>query len=310
VNFLVLPLLLACGEEAGDGAAPANNPAAEPTLEAPKRPASSRVSVKDGRVWLSVRQTRRSEILQELAAQAGFKLVSGRLPAAQLTLAVEDTPLEAVLAQLLAGIDFRVDYRFDSDAGAHVVSRVVAGDPGRSSSRNSTSAGLRTDSQPASPAVAPAATAGDAVPNNVHLGEDASDHPNEDLRRLERWAGEEARTVAQLYSDNASLRAVAVEDVDLDGPGRDRLYEMLEEDPDANVRAAAVERLLDEDSAAVLEQLYAALQDPASVVVRAAIGVLEWVGDEKALPHIEQVVQGHPDPDVRAAADEAYKLLE
>jgi HEAT repeat protein len=80
-------------------------------------------------------------------------------------------------------------------------------------------------------------------------------------------------------------------------------------DPEPAVRAAAVSQLSWDDSAAGLEALYRALEDPAPEVVREAIDALDIVGDEAALPHLDAIAQGHPDPEIRKLAHDAAESL-
>ena len=81
------------------------------------------------------------------------------------------------------------------------------------------------------------------------------------------------------------------------------------EDPDPGVRAAAVERMCEEDSDMSREALYRALADPSPAVVRAAIDSLDIVGNESSIPQLEQIASQHPDPEVRELARESAEFL-
>jgi hypothetical protein len=308
----LLALALACGEEMTEPATgPSGDAAGEvrAELESLREGLGGRVrvSVTEGRVSLDAEEALRGAILRKLANQVGFELISDALPPARLTLHMRDQPLEAVLAALLPGVAFRAEYRFDDERGEHVVARVVAGD-----FSEPTPEGRAADSPPSS---------GTAV-EEAERDDRAARIGRWRVRRRERMDPEELRLlrerslardelfVSRLGDESAEVRVEAVSEVDMEGPGRDRVYALAEGDPDPAVRAAAVSRLIDDHSLAGLEATYRALGDPDPVVVLEAIEAIETAGDESSVPYLLPLVEQHTDEEVREAAKEAAEFLE
>jgi hypothetical protein len=300
-----LALLLACG----DADAPPE-PAAPRDVESLKRVlgAPPRVTVEDGRVSIHAKEARRLSLLRELAEQARFDVEVSELPAGLLTLDLSGATVEAALAELLSGADFRVLYRFDVERQAHVIARVDVG-----------AAALAAPAQvAAAQPPAPAASDGRWSRRHARSDEDGRVHlwhrreqidPEERERRREERRVKAEAALEQLASPASDARAAALGDVDMNGPARDQVFVLAAEDPDPAVRVAALDRLSEEDSGAALEAIHRALADPAPEVVRAAIGALDIVGDETSLPYLHTLAEQHPDPDVRKLARETEDFL-
>jgi len=128
--------------------------------------------------------------------------------------------------------------------------------------------------------------------------------------RLRELAAEQDRVlVAQIDSEDPALRLEAVSGVDLRGPGRERVFALAVEDPLALVRAAAFERLYEEEAATARPIAQRGLADREPEVVLAAIGVLGVVGDASNVAELEQLAAYHADERVREAAAEAADFL-
>ena len=84
----------------------------------------------------------------------------------------------------------------------------------------------------------------------------------------------------------------------------------MTDDPSEDVRAAAVDRIAESDSASTVMLLLAALKDPSSKVVIQALDGLEFEADETVIPQIEPIARNHPDPEVREKAEESISFLD
>jgi hypothetical protein len=309
----VLALVVACGGDSAPAPDAGRAPGAAPEHAAAGEaaPEPVRISVHDGRVSLEAHEARRASLLHALAEQAGFELDLGALPASLLTLQLEDVTVEAALAELLRGSDYRCEYRFDAQRDAHVLARVSAGE-GRLGAH-----GLAGWVAEHAAAKAPTPRLRDLArsklsekpPSQRWAHPVVKLMPEERERRLEAARAREAQALEQLASASAVDRAAAVEDVDIDGPGRDRVRALASEDPDPAVRSAAVERLSEDESADAFDAMQRALSDPAPQVVRAAIEGLDFRGDAAAIPQLERVATQHPDPEIRELATDAIDSL-
>ena len=134
--------------------------------------------------------------------------------------------------------------------------------------------------------------------------------PEERAQREAALAAQDAVARQELESESAEVRAEALDRVDMQGPGRDRVFELARNDPDPTVRAAAVWRVSDEDSAEAFQVLHAALGDGDPHVVRTAIDALEGVGDEASVAPLLRLAQESPDSDLRRRAREVAEFLE
>jgi len=133
----------------------------------------------------------------------------------------------------------------------------------------------------------------------------------EELARLEaEFLARDARARVELEEPSAEIRAAALEHVDIEGPGRDRVFALARQDPDPSVRAAALGRVSEEESAEAIEALHAGLADADPGVVMAAIVALEAAGDASSVPYLERVAREHPDARVRERARQAADFLE
>jgi hypothetical protein len=95
-------------------------------------------------------------------------------------------------------------------------------------------------------------------------------------------------------------------------PARDRVLALIEALRDAyppDFRAWAAKKLGEYDVAVTVPLLVAALDDPDTAMVIRATGALAAAGDPNALPALRELLS-HPDPGVRASAQEAIEALE
>jgi HEAT repeat protein len=112
-----------------------------------------------------------------------------------------------------------------------------------------------------------------------------------------------------LRNPDPEERSDAVLDIEPEGPGLQYLLEVVTDDPDPEVRLAAVGQLEDSESPEAIQGLVTALDDPDSEVVLEAIDSLEYSADHTVIGNLEKLLQ-HPDPEVREAAEDAIDYLE
>ena len=133
--------------------------------------------------------------------------------------------------------------------------------------------------------------------------------PAERQRQREQAAEQDRMRVTQLEAPDAGVRAEAVRAVDLQGPGRERVFALASDDPLPAVRAAALERLYEEEAHTARKIARRGLADREPEVVLVAIEVLGVVGDASSVPDLEPLAAEHEDPRVREAAVEVIEFL-
>jgi hypothetical protein len=265
-------------------ARPEPAPAADP---GPRLPPRGSVEVSFGAAGIVARanQAPRREVLEAIARETGLVTVTfapGGDPNGTLTFESEGEPLEVVLARALPGVPFTLEPV--SDEGRLRLSLVV----GKSRA----------------PAIAAAPPARQAPPRDMlDPRERGAAERQQSMRQLEDEA------LAKIGSSDPRDRAEGVEWADLTSVmGYEAVLERLANDPDGAVRAAAAESLSGADVGAV-RPLLGALDDPDPRVVMAALESLEMLGDESIVPDISRLDR-HPDPSVRARAQEAIGFLQ
>jgi HEAT repeat protein len=112
-----------------------------------------------------------------------------------------------------------------------------------------------------------------------------------------------------LKNPDPEERSDAVLDIEPEGPGLQYLLEVVTDDPDPEVRIAAVSQLGDSESPEAITGMLTALNDANSEVILEAIDGLEYSADQNAIGNLEKLLQ-HPDPEVREAAEDAIDYLE
>jgi len=150
-------------------------------------------------------------------------------------------------------------------------------------------------------------------------GEQAADRAAKAAKRAAEAAREEAseqeidseqaELLADLDSSDPQVRTDAVDWIDLDDAAVGRLTSMLESDPDAEVRATIVDRLGELETPAAIDGLVLALRDSDPEVVLRAFDNLEFVDEDRLIEELGPLL-GHPDPDVREAAEDLQNSLQ
>jgi HEAT repeat protein len=213
-----------------------------------------------------------------------LKIAGGTALAGMLTLSALDAPLEEVLPQVLEGLPYTVSYRIDALTGTRLPSRVFVG-------------------QGAELASAPASVASPPKPNRARAA--APSDPREDDR--EKRESAQRAYLDELESDDFNVRANAAALAYADPEAVPAISDLLESDPDPQVRAAAAGTLGEaDDSPAAVRALLRALNDPDPAVVIEAIDGLEWTADASVIPDM-QFLLDHPSGEVRERTVEAIE---
>ena len=117
-----------------------------------------------------------------------------------------------------------------------------------------------------------------------------------------------AAALQELESPDPDERALALFDIEPEGPGLEALIEVLSEDPDPEVRGLAARQLGSAESPEATAALVSALDDPAPEVVIEAIDALSMIDDSSVIGSLEKLRQ-HPDAEVREAAGDCIEFL-
>jgi cell division inhibitor SulA len=286
-------LLLGCGAEEAEAPRERSPERAPAVLPEPRLARGDfELSVEDGRVSVAANDAALGPLLARLSQEAGFELtvLAPELPPVRV--ALRGATLPVALVRLLEGLDYRTDFRVDSDSGR---SRLVQ---------------LRVGPEPAAASperpVAPAERRAEREPDRERARADWRRVRSE--RRAAR-SEEQAQQIERLASRDPVVRAEAAEDLEPEGEGLRRLADLARHDPDPDVRVAAIETLEDADAHAAVQALVDALADPDPRVVVAAIEALEFAGDETVVPYL-QPLRESPDAEIGDAAAEAIEFLE
>ncbi|MEE2673717.1 MAG: HEAT repeat domain-containing protein [Myxococcota bacterium] len=294
---LAFALLLACG---GGEPPPATTTASEePRAETLGQPPAGEAlfRIAGDRLTLVANAAPRGPLLDALADQLDFDVVSGDVGEEPVTLRIEDAHLRDALPQLLPDRAYRVAYRFDAATGRHEVARLEIAPSGASAF-----------------VAMPDFVIPDFVPD---LGETRAITPRATQAKLlsppdpDRQSEAEADWEALLLRlDDADVdeRIEALELIDPEGNGLPLIIDRLARDPDPRVRAAAAEKLDFSDTLVSVDALVSALNDPDKQVVLAAIDALELTDDITVTEDLALLLQ-HADEEIREAADEAIDFI-
>jgi hypothetical protein len=299
---------------------------AEPTLSAPPleapavsdapfpEPGSAWVEFADGRVRVLSNGANRLAVLEQLAEQADFELVTRDLERRALRLRIEDVGLGEALFAMLRGVRYSLEYDFDEDAGSQVLVRLTVGEPVETAALEPRPAPPNGEREPKRARGEKGRERFEKLRERVSA---ASPEERERLREKHAARAEEMEPelLDQLEDGDPELRADAVSELPLEGEGEqgeerlERMAQVLKDDPDPRVRMAAAQRLGETDARDAVAPLVGALSDPDREVVLEAIDALEDIDDPSVIPDLEALLQD-PDPGIREAAEFAIEYLQ
>ena len=209
---------------------------------------------------------------------------------------VMDAPVAEALPVLLADVPHHADYVAGEGGGDHVLRSLRVGG---SEPLETEEVVRRTLSREVQQQIR------DAMIDRRLPEPDPSeryDEDDEEERDQREW-------IDRLSSRDPKLREEAAYEIEPEGRGLDALLDLVYNDPDPDVRVAAVSQLEDSDAHASVEGLIDALGDRDRRVVLEAIDALEFAGDESVIPSLEPLLDSS-DPEIREAAEEAIEFLE
>lgn len=297
---------------AGCGSSVDDPPIAPETPAGAEAPAAVEAPLAAGAYWIdssergvSLRAAGASllEVLESLGRALGFQVAAGpQVAERRVSLELQEEPIEVVLARLLDGMAYTLSYRADAEATRSVLHqlRVGASDTARAQGRSRDQSRSREERRLAR-----------AERRERRKAEDPGERKLAAARQREQLRAErlarEAETLAALESSDPSLREAAVRDLDPEA-GYPRAVDLLRNDPDPAVRAAALDRVFQSNAAASLPELVRATRDSDPQVVIEALDYLDFEGDASLLPELEHLRE-HPDPQVREKYAETSDLL-
>ena len=295
----------ACGRSDSDASqraeatpAPASAAAARP--DRPLAPGTARLRYRAGRVTLEANAAPVRPLLERLAAEARFELELEPVDWPPLTASFADVALAEALVRLIGNHDYTAQWRASAGGeepqlallrvGAEVVAESAA------ANRKEREAPSRDQDDPRARGKK-SSVAGGIAGTLAHAMRD---------RPPERETQE--ALLAKLHDPSAQVRMEAAAEIRPEGEGIHALSQLLANDPDPSVRAAASAGLELADDPAAVEALIAGLGDPEPSVVVEVLDSLEFAGDATVIPRIVPLLQ-HPDSAVREAAQDAIDFL-
>jgi hypothetical protein len=288
-----MTLLLACDSNPGtdqQAAAPAvpvepaavATPAVAEPVASPLLPAGkSAIELSSGKVSIRANQVYELDLLNKLATEANFQLLSGDIDWKIVTIDIQDQPLHAALGELLKDYPYEIVYAPDADTQQEVLSEVVIGKLSAA---------------------------------EITTGKDTNTANKALLKEIEALSkdGQQLAYMQNLNNPDTEIRAMAAKKVRPIGDTFYQLTDMLVTDPSPEVRIAttwSLEMSDDSQVPAAIDALVKCLQDKDAAVVVECIRSLDFLGDETTVQYLAPMLT-HADEDVRIAAADAIKSLQ
>jgi len=266
-----------------------------PVTAALPKPGVATLELTGDRITLLANGVPARELLDRLNELLRFELEISRgiiLPRS-VTLRLEDEDVDEAFEEILAGLPYALFYGVDPDDQSRVLRRVLVGEPGGEG--------------PEVAALSKREEIEQRRARNAAHRDKPAPSPEE---RAERYARAQETWYDDLDDPDPTARAYAVDAIYLDEKTFPILSDLLVNDPDPRVRAAAASTLSDDlHNPTAADALIAALADSNSEVVIEALDALEDVGDASNIADIQPLLL-HPDSEVRAAAIDAIEWLE
>jgi HEAT repeats len=295
-------LVWACGRE-DSGAPQRAETAPAPASAAAERPGrlapgTARLRYESGRVTLDANAAPVRPLLERLAAEARFELEIEPVDWPPLSASFADLSLAEALARVIGNRDYTAQWRASAGGaephlallrvGAEVVADTAASRKQREFSREDQDDRAKGKKS---------SVAGGVAGTLAHA-----------LRQRPPESETQEALLAKLQDSSAQVRRDAAAEIRPEGEGVHALSQLLANDPDPGVRAAATAGLEVADDPAAVQALIAGLGDPDPSVVVEVLDSLEFAGDATVIPRIVPLLQ-HPDSAVREAAQDAIDFL-
>lgn len=290
-------LLIACDTHQGTDKA-ASTPAVtvEPTIEVTTpvtvadrsevpfpEPGKFTIDLTPGNVSIRANQVLELDILERIAAEANFDLLTGDVAWQTVTVDIREDNLHTALTVLLNAHTYQIVYTPDETTRQEVLSEVVISEP--------------------LPPVTTANPGKTARKNGAPAGE--ADEPEEESELPDP---ETQAQLQALQNESADIRAAAVEDIEPTGEALNTLTDLIVSDPSPEVRIAISQALEFSEDPLAIEALVACLKDENVAVVLECITALEYIGDSSTAARLQPLLQ-HYDVEVRNTAAQAIENL-
>lgn len=256
----------------------APTPVATNTQQPLPEPGHYMLDLTPGNVSVRANQVSELELLEQIAATAGFELLTDDLQWNTVTVDIHADNLHAALTELVRAYPYQIVYTPDKDTQQEVLSAVY----------------ISKDLPPATV----------ASPNKTATKDSSLPEEEEDLPDPETQAQLQA-----LQNESAEIRAAAAEDIDPTGEALLTLTELITRDPSPEVRVATAQALEFSDDPLAIQALKACLKDEFPVVLVACIETLEHIGDSSNAAQLQPLLE-HYDLTVRNSAAQAIENLQ
>lgn len=236
------------------------------------------IDLAPGNISIRANQVNALEILDGIAAQAGFRLLTGEIAWETVTVDIQKDTLHAALVELINAYPYLIIYTPDKDTRQEVLSEVVVGDLLATATADSDAATATGDEAP------------------LESPDDLSD------------PGQQAY-LEELQSPFSEVRARAVEEIEPVGEALYVLTDLIVNDPSPEVRIATTRALEFSEDPLAIQALAACLKDEDLYVVLECITSLEHIGDATTVVHLQPLLM-HYDETVRNTAAGAIQTLQ
>ena len=241
----------------------------------------------EGKFTIVAKHAPARDILDDLAALAGFVVVDSGIPLEQVTLAVENSDLHAALVELLQPHPYQTSHEFDTSRSTYALTRVLLG--------HTATVQQTAPAQPRQP-----------VAGTVTVNPEGAPLPGADSALL---SAEDQAYLTLLLDPLAEVRADAAENIAATGIALDYLAIIITSDPSPEVRMAAAYSLENSDDPRAVDTLIMGLDDTDPEVLVEVIDSLDFLDDRSAIPYLQPLLD-HPDEDVRDAVESAIESLQ
>ncbi len=225
------------------------------------------IDLAPGNISIRANRVNTLEILDGIAAQAGFRLLAGDIAWETVTVDIQKDTLHAALVELIKAYPYLIVYTPDKDTRREVLSEVVVGDLLATATADSDAA----------------TAAGDEAPL-----ENPDDLPDP----------EQQAYLEELQSPFPEVRARAVKEIEPVGEALYVLTDLIVNDPSSEVRIATTRALEFSEDPLAIQALAACLKDEDLYVVLECITTLEHIGDATSVVHLQPLLM-HYDETVR-----------
>lgn len=268
-------------------------------------PGTATVEYQDGLLTVIALGIERELLMRRVAQVVGLQLIVSSPISGTLDANIESIPFELALQQLLSGVDYAVEHRFDAQLARHVPISLRLGTLPANAPTAASDDPARYAPPGASPPPAPVSTSTSAVAK-------ARAHAQHDEYRTLLQGRTSVLAQMQQSARGTSSAGPSLTEPEA-GPGlpsKDGLLQLLASDEVAQVRAAAAFQLGAESGSDVTGALLGALSDRNPAVALQAIDSLIQIGDSRVIPELQARQAGTSQPNVKDALARAIVDLD